>query len=79
MKKKDVGELVTIQEASRMVKVSRRTIYNWLTKEKLRFIRTAGGSVRIYADSLWRDGDKKPDPTLKIDEYRNAMNQLIQS
>jgi excisionase family DNA binding protein len=38
-----------------MVGVSRRTIYNWLAGGKLEYVRTAGGSVRIFVDSLWRD------------------------
>jgi excisionase family DNA binding protein len=46
--------LVTIAEATRLVGVSRRTIYNWIADGKLEYLRTAGGAVRIYADSLWR-------------------------
>lgn len=50
-------ELVTIPEARRIAKVSRRTIYVWMTKHKLEWVRTAGGSVLIYLDSLI-----KPEP-----------------
>ncbi len=42
-------------KAAQLVGVSRRTIYNWLASGKLDYVRTAGGSVRIFADSLWRD------------------------
>ncbi len=42
-------------KAAEIVGVSRRTIYNWLASGKLEYVRTAGGSVRIFADSLWRD------------------------
>jgi predicted site-specific integrase-resolvase len=35
--------------------VSRRTIYNWITSGKVEYVRTAGGSVRIFVDTLWRD------------------------
>ena len=38
-----------------MVGVSRRTIYNWIAGGKVQYVRTAGGSVRIFADTLWRD------------------------
>jgi excisionase family DNA binding protein len=38
-----------------MVSVSRRTIYNWITAGKVDYVRTAGGSIRIFVDSLWRD------------------------
>jgi excisionase family DNA binding protein len=42
-------------KAAQLVGVSRRTIYNWLASGKLDYVRTAGGSVRIFVDSLWRD------------------------
>ncbi len=42
-------------KAAQLVGVSRRTIYNWLASGKLEYVRTAGGSVRIFVDSLWRD------------------------
>ena len=46
---------VSIPRACELVGVSRRTIYNWIAGGKVQYIRTAGGSVRIYADTLWRD------------------------
>ena len=45
---------VSINQASELVGVGRRTIYNWMSAGKLEYVRTAGGSVRIYADTLWR-------------------------
>jgi excisionase family DNA binding protein len=48
-------QAVSIMKAAQMVGVSRRTIYNWLASGKLDYVRTAGGSVRIFVDSLWRD------------------------
>jgi excisionase family DNA binding protein len=45
-------------KACEVVGVSRRTIYNWMAGGKIEFVRTAGGSVRIFADSLWRS----PEP-----------------
>jgi len=41
--------------ACELVGVSRRTIYNWITAGKVEYVRTAGGSIRIFVDSLWRD------------------------
>ncbi|MBI1873498.1 MAG: helix-turn-helix domain-containing protein [Acidobacteria bacterium] len=41
-------------KACDLVGVSRRTIYNWITSGKVEYVRTAGGSVRIFVDSLWR-------------------------
>jgi excisionase family DNA binding protein len=46
---------VSIPRACELVGVSRRTIYNWIAGGKIQYVRTAGGSVRIYADTLWRD------------------------
>jgi excisionase family DNA binding protein len=46
------------------VGVSRRTIYNWIAGGKVEYVRTAGGAVRIFTDSLWRfpDGGPPPEP-----------------
>ena len=46
---------VSIPRACELVGVSRRTIYNWIAANKIQYIRTAGGSVRIFADTLWRE------------------------
>lgn len=46
--------LVSIIRACELVGVSRRTIYNWLKAGKLEYVRTAGGAIRIYVDSLFR-------------------------
>ena len=55
---------VSIPRACELVGVSRRTIYNWISGGKVQYIRTAGGSVRIFEDTLWRQGD---DTTGKLD------------
>lgn len=52
------ADMLTIREAMALVGVSRRTIYNWLHAGKLQFVRTAGGSVRIYTASLFRTESK---------------------
>ena len=46
---------VSIPKACELVGVSRRTIYNWIASGKIQYIRTAGGSVRIFEDTLWRE------------------------
>ena len=48
-------QTVSIMKACQMVGVSRRTIYNWIAAGKVEYLRTAGGSVRIFVESLWRD------------------------
>jgi excisionase family DNA binding protein len=45
---------VSIPRACELVGVSRRTIYNWISGGKIQYVRTAGGSVRIFEDTLWR-------------------------
>jgi len=45
---------VSIPRACELVGVSRRTIYNWIAGGKIQYLRTAGGSVRIFEDTLWR-------------------------
>mgnify|MGYP003581447830 CR=1 FL=1 len=46
---------VSIPKACELVGVSRRTIYNWIASGKIQYVRTAGGSVRIFEDTLWRE------------------------
>jgi excisionase family DNA binding protein len=46
---------VSIPRACELVGVSRRTIYNWMAGQKVEYVRTAGGSVRIFVDTLWRE------------------------
>ena len=53
-------QTLSIMKACEVVGVSRRTIYNWMAGGKVQYVRTAGGSVRIFADSLWRDPDSPP-------------------
>jgi excisionase family DNA binding protein len=53
-------ETISIRQACELVSVSRRTIYNWLANGKIEYVRTAGGSVRIFIDTLWRDPVRRP-------------------
>lgn len=53
---------VSIAQACELVRVSRRTIYNWMKAGKVEYRCTAGGSRRIYVDTLWRDGATRPQP-----------------
>jgi excisionase family DNA binding protein len=47
-------QTLSIMKACEVVGVSRRTIYNWIAAGKVEYVRTAGGSIRIFADTLWR-------------------------
>ena len=53
---------ISIMKACELVGVSRRTIYNWLSAGKIEYVRTAGGSVRIFVDTLWRDPQRADRP-----------------
>ena len=48
-------QTLSIMKACEVVGVSRRTIYNWIAANKVEYVRTAGGSTRIFPDTLWRD------------------------
>jgi excisionase family DNA binding protein len=54
---------ISIMKACELVGVSRRTIYNWIAGGKVEYIRTAGGSVRIFVDTLWRQPSRSSDLT----------------
>ena len=59
-----IGEMISgrkttsIIKACKLVDVSRRTIYNWIASGKVEYVRTAGGSVRIFVDTLWREPEQ---------------------
>jgi excisionase family DNA binding protein len=54
-------QLFTVEEVSKQLKVTRQTVYNWITAGKLDVIR-AGRSIRISASAVERflvqQGDK---------------------
>src|SRR5258705_11950373 len=56
-------QTLSIMKACEAVGVSRRTIYNWISAGKVEDVRTAGGSIRIFADSLWRGVHSPPSGT----------------
>ena len=56
---------ISIMKACELVGVSRRTIYNWIASGKVEYIRTAGGSVRIFVDTLWREPGRSGELTRK--------------
>ena len=47
-----MGRSVSIDRASQLLQVSRRTIYNWIREGRLQTVRTLGGSQRIVVDSI---------------------------
>jgi excisionase family DNA binding protein len=61
---------ISISQACESVGVSRRTIYNWIAAGKVQYVRTAGGAVRIFEDSLWRS----PDPKAAVTTTGRALH-----
>lgn len=66
---------ISIMKACELVGVSRRTIYNWLSAGKIQYVRTAGGSVRIFVDSLWRDPHQPDSPATQTTWTTEERNQ----
>ena len=66
---------ISIMKACELVGVSRRTIYNWLSSGKIAYVRTAGGSVRIFVDTLWRDAKNVDRPAVQAMWQTEDRNQ----
>jgi len=64
-------QTLSIMKACEAVGVSRRTIYNWISAGKVEYVRTAGGSIRIFTDSLWRDASA-PVRVTRHEEHQAA-------
>lgn len=47
-------QTLSIRQACEVVGVTRCTIYNWIAAGKIEYVRTAGGAIRIFSDTLWR-------------------------
>ena len=67
---------ISIMKACELVGVSRRTIYNWLASGKIEYVRTAGGSVRIFVDTLWRDPNDATIPAVSAMWQPEGRNQV---
>ena len=67
---------ISIIKACELVGVSRRTIYNWLSSGKIEHVRTAGGSVRIFADTLWRDPHRAERPPVEAVWQAEGRNRV---
>ena len=60
-----IGRSVSIDKASALLQVSRRTIYNWIREGRLETVRTLGGSQRIVVESL------RDSTALRVSSARN--------
>ena len=50
-----IGRSVSLDHAAELLGVSRRTIYNRIRENRLKTVRTAGGSQRVLIESLPND------------------------
>ena len=50
----DDRRLVNSVQACRIAGIARSTLYLWIHLEKVEVTRTAGGQLRIFADTLFR-------------------------
>ena len=55
-----IGRSVSLDHAAQLLGVSRRTIYNRIRDNRLKTVRTAGGSQRVLIDSLTDSGHGQP-------------------
>ena len=55
-----LGRSVSIDQAARLLNVSRGTIYNRIREGRLRTVRTIGGSQRVLVASLHELGTNAP-------------------
>jgi excisionase family DNA binding protein len=51
-----LGRSVSIEQAGRLLYVSRRTVYNRIRDGRLKTVRTLGGSQRVLVESLYDAG-----------------------
>ncbi len=64
---------ISIRRACALADVSRRTIYNWIARGKVEYVRTAGGSIRIFVDTLWRTPEDARSPARTAEEQEQPL------
>ena len=60
-----IGRSVSLDHAAELLGVSRRTIYNRIRENRLRTVRTVGGSQRVLIDSIGRQSAAAIDTSAK--------------
>ena len=70
------GELLTMNEAARYLKISRKTLYAWKRQNKIRFLKIAGTLVRIpRAELAALVAYHRENPEPGTDETTKEANQ----
>lgn len=70
-----LGRSVSLEHAARLLRVSRRTIYNRIRDGRLQTIRTLGGSQRVLVESLF--GVELPDSDVSNLSVPDAVHASI--
>lgn len=52
-----IGRSMSLEQACQILRVSRRTVYNWIREGRLQTIRTLGGSQRVLVESVREAAD----------------------
>jgi predicted site-specific integrase-resolvase len=52
-----VTELLNVVDAAKVVKVNRRTVFNWMANGKVEYVVLPSGARRILASSLIKPGN----------------------
>jgi excisionase family DNA binding protein len=60
-----IGRSVSLDHAAELLGVSRRTIYNRIRENRLRTIRTSGGSQRVLIESIAGKKDSAIDANIQ--------------
>jgi excisionase family DNA binding protein len=56
----NVPSILTVPEVADIFRVSRKTVFGWLSTGKLQHIRTPGRGIRVkreHVEALFKDGD----------------------
>jgi len=71
------GRSVSLDQAAELLRVSRRTVYNWIRAGRLRTIRTIGGkSQRVLLTSLHELTGGQPDPASPVHAQSSSAFEL---
>jgi excisionase family DNA binding protein len=71
------GRSVSLDQAAVLLRISRRTVYNWIRAGRLRTIRTIGGkSQRVLLASLHEVAERQADAASPVRPSSSAACEL---
>ena len=69
-------KVVRVAGAARIVDVDRRTVYNYVKKNKIFAVKVAGSTLRVCTHCLLRENDEQPGAA---PEYSLSAKRVVQS